>query len=145
MYTIGEVSKLFNLPVSTLRYYDKEGFFPFLERTNGIRKFSETEIEALNIIECLKFAGLEIKDIKLFIDWCNQGPSTYRLRKELFKEKQAHLEEEMKQLEKYLAMVKFKSWYYDQAIIDGTEKKIQAKLPNNLPKDIQELYNLAHS
>ena len=54
MYTIGQVSAMFNLPVSTLRYYDKEGFFPNLERKGNIRYFSDNELEALRIIECLK-------------------------------------------------------------------------------------------
>ena len=51
MYTIGQVSEMFDLPVSTLRYYDKEGLFPELNRTSGIRQFSENEIEALRVIE----------------------------------------------------------------------------------------------
>ena len=41
-----------------------------MERTSGIRKFSESEIEALHVIECLKKTGMEIKDIKQFMDWC---------------------------------------------------------------------------
>ena len=63
MYTIGQVSEMFHLPVSTLRYYDKEGLFPNLERSSGIRRFSDKEIEALRVIECLKKSGVEIKDI----------------------------------------------------------------------------------
>ena len=47
MYTIGQVSEQFDLPVSTLRYYDKEGLFPALTRTSGIRRFGEQELEAL--------------------------------------------------------------------------------------------------
>lgn len=54
MYTIGQVSEMFNLPISTLRYYDKEGFFPNLKRESGIRKFTDNELEALRMIECLK-------------------------------------------------------------------------------------------
>lgn len=145
MYTIGEVSKMFDLPVSTLRYYDKEGLFPNLERESGIRKFSDTEIEALRVIECLKTAGLEIKDIKQFMDWCSEGPSTYTNRKELFENRKTALEEQIKELEKNIAMIKFKCWYYEQAIADGNEDKLNSMLPDNLPKDIQELYDLAHS
>ncbi len=48
MYTIGRVSEMFNLPISTLRYYDKEGLFPQMKRVSGIRKFGETELETLN-------------------------------------------------------------------------------------------------
>ena len=50
MYTIGQVSAMFNLPVSTLRYYDKEGFFPNLERKGNIRYFSDNELEALRTV-----------------------------------------------------------------------------------------------
>ena len=60
----------FHLPVSTLRYYDKEGLFPGMKRDSGIRKFDEKEIEALHVIECLRKSGQEIKDIKQFIQWC---------------------------------------------------------------------------
>ena len=84
MYTIGQVSEMFGLPISTLRYYDKQGLFPGMERISGIRKFSEKEIEALHVIECLKRSGLEIKDIKQFMDWCVEGAATYPKRKELF-------------------------------------------------------------
>lgn len=68
MYTIGQVAEMFGLPVSTLRYYDKQGLFPGLERTSGIRRFGDAELEALRVIECLKKAGMEIKDIRLFMD-----------------------------------------------------------------------------
>ena len=64
MYSIGEISKMFQLPISTLRYYDKEGLFPHLKRVNGVRQFSESEIETLRVIDCLKKSGLEIKEIK---------------------------------------------------------------------------------
>lgn len=53
-YTIGQVSQMFDLPISTLRYYDKEGFFPNLVRKGNIRYFSHNELEALHVIECLK-------------------------------------------------------------------------------------------
>ncbi len=81
MYTIGEVSKMFDIPISTLRYYDKEGLFPKIERKSGIRQFSEDEIEALRVFECLKKSGLKIRDIKKFIDWTELGNETLEERK----------------------------------------------------------------
>ena len=51
MYTIGQVSTMFDLPVSTLRYYDKEGFFPNLERKGNIRYFSDNELEGKNYLK----------------------------------------------------------------------------------------------
>lgn len=144
MYTIGQVSEMFGLPVSTLRYYDKEGLFPNIERKSGIRRFSDSEIDSLYLIECLKKSGMEIKDIKQFMQWCTEGPSTYKNRKELFETRKQVLEEKMRELEKNMAMVKFKCWYYEKAMEDGCEDNIIAMLPDNLPPDIQELYDLAH-
>ena len=144
MYTIGQVSEMFHLPISTLRYYDKEGFFPNLVRKGNIRYFSDNELEAIRIIECLKQSGLEIKDIKQFFEWVTEGSSSYTKRKELFEHRKAAVKEEIKQLEKTLAMLEFKCWYYDTAIADGNENKINVMLPDNLPKEIQKLYNKAH-
>ena len=64
--------KCFRFLFSTLRYYDKEGLFPGLERAGGIRKFTEKELEALRVIECLKQSGLEIREIKTFMEWCSE-------------------------------------------------------------------------
>ncbi len=145
MYTIGQVSEMFNLPVSTLRYYDKEGLFPNIQRTSGIRKFSDREVESLRMIECLKKSGMEIKDIKQFMQWCSEGSSTYGLRHEMFIKQKNAIESEMNRLQKALDMISFKCWYYEQAIKDGNEDNIHNMLPDKLPKDIQELYDRAHS
>lgn len=145
MYTIGQVSEMFNLPVSTLRYYDKEGLFPSMQRQSSIRQFGETEIEALRVIECLKASGLEIKDIKKFMEWCVEGPATYAQRKELFEKRKAALEAEMAQLQKTLDMLKFKCWYYETAIKDGSEDKLKDMIPDGLPSDIKKMYDNAHS
>lgn len=144
MYTIGQVSEMFNLPISTLRYYDKQGLFPGIVRKSGIRKFSDAEIEALRIIECLKKSGLEIKDIKQFMDWCAAGASTYSQRKELFEKQKKMVEAEIEHMNRVLDMLKFKCWYYEQAIQDGNEDRVQNMIPNNLPKEIQEIYNHTH-
>ena len=145
MYTIGQVSEMFGRPSSTLRYYDKEGFFPNMERKGNIRKFSDNEIEAIHVIECLKKSGLKIIDIKQFFKWVTEGSSTYENRKELFELQKNAIENEMKSLEKTLAMLKFKRWYYETAIADGNEEQIKEMIPGNLPAEIQELYMKAHS
>lgn len=145
MHTIGQVSEMFQIPISTLRYYDKEGLFPDMARSSGIRKFSETELEALRVIECLKKSGLEIKEIRQFMEWCSEGSSTYADRKRLFEARKASMEAKMRELEKNIAMIDFKCWYYEQALADGNEDRLNEMLPDKLPKDIQALYDLAHS
>lgn len=144
MYSIGQVSEKFSMPVSTLRYYDKEGLFPNMERSSGIRQFSDRELEALRIIECLKKTGMEIKDIKQFMIWCTEGSSTYPQRHELFLRQKENLEKEMEHLQRTHAMLQFKCWYYEQAIRDGNEDRLKEMIPNNLPPEIQELYDYAH-
>lgn len=144
MYTIGQVSEMFNLPISTLRYYDKEGFFPNLERKGNIRYFSENEVESIHVIECLKKSGLEIKDIKEFFVMVKEGPTSYAKRKLLFQTRKEAVINEIARLEKTLAMLEFKCWYYDKAILDGNEDGISKMLPDRLPKEIQKLYDKAH-
>lgn len=144
MYTIGEISKISGFPISTLRYYDKEGLFPDLKRVSGVRKFDENDMEGLRVIECLKKSGLEIKDIKQFMKWCKEGPSTYSKRKELFEKRRAVLEEEIQVLQKNLDMIKFKCWYYEQAMIDGNEEEVQRMIPEELPEEIKKCYKNAH-
>ncbi len=145
MYSIGQVSESFSLPISTLRFYDKEGLFPGLERQSGIRKFSDRELEALRVIECLKKSGLEIRDIKQFMQWCSEGPSTYPQRLELFHRQRETIEAEIEKLNRALAMINFKCWYYETASADGNEDRIKSMLPDKLPDDIQALYNYAHN
>lgn len=144
MYTIGQVSQMFGLPVSTLRYYDKEGLFPEMTRASGIRQFSEKELEALRIIECLKKSGMEIKQMKQFMQWCVEGSSTYTKRLHLFLQQKAVVEQEMEKLQKVLDMLSFKCWYYTQAIQDGNETRLEQMIPDHLPPEIQKLYDNAH-
>lgn len=144
MYTIGQVSKMFNLPVSTLRYYDKEGLFPDMNRVSGIRKFSDKELEALRVIECLKKSGLEIKDIKQFMEWCVKGSETYSQRRELFLKQKEIVEAEIQRMNKALDMINFKCWYYEQAIKDGNEDHLNAMNEEDMPEEIRKAYKNAH-
>ena len=77
LYTVGEMAKLLGIPTSTLRYYDKEGLLPFVERSEGgIRVFKDNDYEWLKIIDCLKKTGMPLKDIKEFILMAIQGDDT---------------------------------------------------------------------
>ena len=144
-YSIGEVSRMFDLPASTLRYYDKEGLLPNIQRQGtGIRRFDQQTIEALRVIECLKKSGMEIKDIKQFMAWCAEGPATYGQRLELFRQQRAKVEQEMARLEKTLAMIDFKCWYYSQAVATGSEAFTDA-IPDGLPEEVRRLYDISHT
>ena len=144
MYSIGEISKMFQLPISTLRYYDKEGLFPHLKRVNGARQFSESEIETLRVIDCLKKSGLEIKEIKEYMSLCSLGNTTLKQRKEIFEKQKEEVLQEMEKLQKVLSMLNYKCWYYDQAIEKNDEAYVQALSFNQFPPQIQQYYKHSH-
>ncbi|MCM3716463.1 MerR family transcriptional regulator [Halalkalibacter oceani] len=121
-YSISEVAKELNLTVYTLRYYDKEGLIPFVERTaGGKRLFKESDINALKVIECLKSTGMPIKEIKNFISWCMEGDSTLQKRYEMFLERKAAVEAKMKELQQTMEVIEHKCSYYKTALDAGTE------------------------
>ena len=73
-YTVGEIAKMLHVAPSTLRYYDKEGLLPFVERSSGgIRLFKDSDFEWLSMIECMKQTGMPIREIKgntAQMSWC---------------------------------------------------------------------------
>ena len=96
-YSINEVSKKFGLSVHTLRYYDKEGLMPFIGRDkSGNRVFSETDLNWVTMVCCLKDTGMPIKEIKQYADWCIGGMETIYERKVMLT---AHRKQVLKQIE----------------------------------------------
>ena len=76
-YSIGQVAKKLGLTAHTLRYYDKEGLLPFVRKgSSGARVFEDEDVDWLIIIECLKGTGMQLKDIKKYMDLCQQGDAT---------------------------------------------------------------------
>ena len=144
MYSIGQVSEMFGLPVSTLRYYDSEGLFPNMMRVSGIRKFSDRELETLRVIDCLKKSGMEIKDIKQFMDWCSIGKETYPQRRAMFQRQRKNIEAEIERMNRALDMLKYKCWFYDQAMKGVPEEEIHEMVPDCMPEEIQIAYANAH-
>lgn len=66
-----------DVPALTLRFYDKEGLLPFVERSpGGIRMFQDTDLEWLQIIGCMKKAGMSIRDIRQDIEQAQRGDDT---------------------------------------------------------------------
>lgn len=130
-YSIGEIATISNIAISTLRYYDKEGLFPTIARGNGgIRTFTETEIEIIKMIDCLKATGMSIKDIKQFFDWCQEGDSSLQNRLDMFQDRLAVVNKQMEELQKTKDTIQFKCWYYTTALAAGTEDA-----PKNMPLD----------
>lgn len=142
---IGEVSELFQLPVSTLRYYDSCGFFPQMERRGGQRVFGRREIETIEVIECLKKSGLSIDDISRFISWCQLGDATLKERLDLFVTRRQELERQLAELRKVEAMLNYKVWYYTTAVEAGTEEAVRRLADDEIPEDVRNERQVAHS
>ena len=120
-YTIGEMAELLGVATSTLRYYDKEGLLPFVERTaGGIRRFKESDLEWLVTIEHMKKTGMSIRDIRIFIDWCIEGDGTIACRLDLIDRQRAAVQQQIAQLQDTLKILDYKHWYYQTALEAGT-------------------------
>ncbi len=146
MYSIGEVSNMFQLSVPTLRYYDQQGLFPNLKRTkSGLRSFDSHDIESIRIIEYLKKAGMSLKDIRVFIDWCHAGDSTLIERRDMFLDRLDSVKAEIEELNRVQDLLTFKSWYYSQAVKEETEERIKEVKPEEMPADIRRAYENTHA
>ncbi len=98
-YTVGEVANLLGVAPSTLLYYESEGFLPEVERTDsGRRCYSESNVEACRVIECLKTSGLSIKEIHDFMAMVQLGDATLADRLELFEQRRAAVLADIEQL-----------------------------------------------
>jgi len=120
-YTIGEIAKTMGVSTSTLRYYDREGLLPFVERSNGGKRlFRSQDLEWLYVIGCLKKAGMPIKDIRTYIELTVQGDKTIGERLDLFRKRREAVRGQIEELEKTLALLDYKCWYYETAEENGT-------------------------
>ncbi|QOS66746.1 MerR family transcriptional regulator [Eggerthella guodeyinii] len=140
LYTIGDAAKKLGMSATTLRYYDKEGLLPYVNRSGGgMRMFTEDDFEWVRFIECLKRSGLTIKEIKRFVDWYLEGDGTIGQRRDLFHARKRALEEEMADLQRTLDFVSYKCWFYDVAAEAGTTDAPHAIKDEDLPPEIRDL------
>ena len=135
-YTIGEMAQKLDVAPSTLRYYDKEGLLPFVERSSGgIRMFKEEDMEWLRLLGCLKKAGMPLKEIRSFLDWSRQGDATISQRLELLeKQRQSVLDQQ-----DTLLMLDYKRWYYQTAREAGTCAVHDSLTPEQVPERFRAL------
>ena len=139
-YTIGEMAQKLDVAPSTLRYYDKEGLLPFVERSSGgIRMFKEEDMEWLRLLGCLKKAGMPLKEIRSFLDWSRQGDATIGQRLELLEKQRQSVLDQQKQLEDTLLMLDYKRWYYQTAREAGTCAVHDSLTPEQVPERFRAL------
>lgn len=131
LYTIGEMAKTLGVPTSTLRFYDKKGLLPFMERSRGgVRMFSDRDLECLRIVECLKRSGMTLDDIRDFIRMTAEGDATIDARLAMFRRREKEVESQIEAMRQTLETIRFKCWFYETAKAAGT-----TAVPENMPLD----------
>lgn len=117
MYTIKEVAEKMEVSEHTLRFWSKSGFFPFVQRdSNNIRKFSDSDLEWVKIVKCLRAVGTENKAIKRYIDLCLTGDSTIPERYGIIQATKIKALKQMEELQLQLDLLDFKEKFYQNLI-----------------------------
>lgn len=121
-YTITQASKRTGLTVHTLRFYEKEGLLPYVERDSaGNRIYQESDFRWLDLIICLKSSGMPIKKIKDYVLWSIEGDATLDIRLEMMRSHKNTILEKISELEKYIKQIDYKIEYYEASVRAGTE------------------------
>ncbi|EHI97637.1 transcriptional regulator, MerR family [Clostridium sp. DL-VIII] len=116
--TIAEVSKKFDLSQDTLRYYERIGLIPNVNRNkSGIRDYTEKDCRWVEFIKCMRTAGIPIEVLIEYVTLLQQGNETIEARKELLKEQRAQLAQKMEEMKKTLDRLDYKIERYKKGIV----------------------------
>lgn len=114
---ISAVSKEFNISVDTLRYYEKIGLIPPVNRaSSGIRDYTEEDCRWVEFIKCMRGAGLSIEALTEYVSLFQQGNNTIQQRKQLLINQRDTLAEKIKSMQTVLERLDSK--------IDGYEDRV---------------------
>jgi DNA-binding transcriptional MerR regulator len=127
-FSIKEVAEKFNITPYTLRYYEREGLIPFVQRNNnGRRVYTDTDLGWLQIVCCMRATGMSISYIKNYVELCTNGKDTLEERRKIMLEQKEIIKEEIKKYTDLLELVDMKLDYYDKKVSKDELKKIIAE------------------
>lgn len=122
---ISEVSEQSGLSVDTLRYYEKIGLLPPVNRTDGgIRDYSEIDLKRVDFIKCMRSAGLPIEVLLAYFELVQQGDETIEARKEILLEQRAQLLARMAEMQETLDLLNHKIQVYENAVLKSERELI---------------------
>lgn len=101
--------------------------------------FRESDIEWLRVIECMKKAGMSIKDIRQYIELALKGDDTIELRLMMFRRQKEVLQQKMAEMQHTMPMVEYKCWYYETAKAAGTVEVPQNMKESDVPKQFHDI------
>ncbi|BBI35223.1 MerR family transcriptional regulator [Cohnella abietis] len=112
--SIGEASEILACPASTIRYYEKEGLLPLIQRDqSGKRYFTQTDLDWIKLITCFRATGMKLVDLKKIVELSLQGEETIPERKKILKEHQKELHRKQTELNKAFEAILHKLNIYD--------------------------------
>ncbi len=118
--TIAEASRRFDLTADTLRYYERIGLIPHVNRNkSGIRDYTEEDLGWIEFIKCMRSAGISIEALIEYVAMFKQGASTVKARKALLVEQRRQLAERIENMQATLERLDMK--------IDGYEERVLVK------------------
>ncbi|MGL6173385.1 MAG: MerR family transcriptional regulator [Cellulosilyticaceae bacterium] len=118
-YTISQAAEQVGLTSYTLRYYEKEGLLPGIERNEkGIRTYKETDLFWIDLIKCLKDTGMSISEIKQIVTLSLEGEGTIPQRKDILNTHKKKLEEQMEELKQAMKKIDKKIEWYEGKTTD---------------------------
>lgn len=121
--TIAEVSKQYNISADTLRYYERIGLIPPVNRNkNGIRDYADEDCKWVDFIKCMRSAGLPIEVLIEYVTLFRQGNSTIEARKEILIEQRGILEEKINFMTATLERLNHKIDNYDTIILSAENR-----------------------
>lgn len=115
---ISEVSAQTDISVDTLRYYERVGLLPPINRTaSGIRNYREIDIKRIEFIKCMRRVGLPIEVLIEYFRLVQQGDQTMEERKEILLEQREKLISKLEEIRKTLELLDYKIGIYEQAVL----------------------------
>src|SRR6185369_11134788 len=100
---IAEVSQQYEISSDTLRYYERVGLIPTVNRNgSGIRDYNELDLRRVEFIKCMRSAGLPIEVLIDYVALVQKGDKTIEARKEILKEQRGLLIDRMQEMQKTL-------------------------------------------
>ena len=120
--TIAEVSKNYEISADTLRYYERIGLLPPVPRTkSGIRDYDEDSLKWIQLMKCMRKAGVQIEALVEYVALFEQGTETVNARKNILVEQRAQLLERMKDLQESLDLLDSKIEHYEPGLVPAQE------------------------
>jgi DNA-binding transcriptional MerR regulator len=131
-YSIKEVGEKFNISSYTLRYYEREGLIPSVQRNDsGRRVYTDIDLGWLQLVCCMRATGMSISYIKNYVNLCTNGNDTLPERRKIMLEQKEIIKEEIKKYTELLELVDMKLDYYDEKISKDELKKFIDEKRNN--------------